>query len=96
MKSLTPPPDYTLELLRSTHQMLVRHFQDRLMATRQRQAKVELNYGSRAVCPATLEDHVLVTFHSAPPAERLVCIDCGAQFRDDDAILTKPHGRSKL
>lgn len=71
----------TVELAEERRQKLIQH---------------KLNCGDPEYCPLTLDRHVLVTFHSAPPAERQVCIDCGAQFRDDDAILTKPHGRSKL
>lgn len=50
----------------------------------------ELAAGNRALCPATLQEHALVTFHSEGRAE---CIDCHRQFGLDDPFLTT-HRRS--
>lgn len=74
----------------------IRRAREHLVGLEDTLANWRLKQGDRGVCPVSVSAHTTVTFHSAPPAERVVCIDCGATFRDDDAILTKPHGRSKL
>ncbi len=48
------------------------------------------------ICRVTGEPHVTAVFHSAPPGERRVCVDCEACFPINLDLLTAPHGRSRL
>ena len=49
-----------------------------------------------AICAATLKGHALVTYHSAPNAERFSCMDCQERFSSVENLLTRPHGRSRI
>lgn len=74
----------------------IAELREQLVQKEETLANWRLKKGDRGVCPVTLTDHATVTYHSAAPAERHVCIDCNAKFRDDDSILTRPHNRSRM
>lgn len=69
---------------------------EHLLGLEETLANYRLKNGDRGVCPVSLSAHTLVTFHSNPAEHRLVCLDCSASFRDDDDVLTRQHGRSRL
>lgn len=48
------------------------------------------------VCAASLKGHALVTYHSAPNADRFSCLDCQERFASVENLLTRPHGRSRI
>ncbi len=80
----------------SLAESMVSHHRQQLAYWEERLRQANIHDRKPGICRVTGATHVTVTFHSAPPDERRVCVDCKACFPINVDLLTAPHGRSKM
>jgi hypothetical protein len=67
---------------------MVSHHRQQLAYWEEQLRQANIHDRKPGICRVTGAAHVTVTFHSAPPDERRVCVDCKACFPINVDLLT--------